>query len=360
MEKETKKIAWACFIGGAFCGATAFLLAPMFWWLGILAGLAGGYFGYEFRLVLRAVPQAWQAARVSDKMKDKLQNCVKFWSETIDEATDMISKYLRKPHPLGYLSLPVAIAATVLLWPSLQYFEKVSAFLLLWIFLWALLIILIVAIVPLESVIQKEMFTRSVRMFLQGTIIFILSVLFSLPLVVSGVAIVWQISFILIGAIAMIGARFSQEKCFWMPPVDSESQRQRFIVLADADGLVEEELNYRNAFRWVAKGAGIILLFFIYTMWKYLLIGIKYMVIFMGKFLKNFFILVHSSEKHKRIFCAITGTVGGMAAFLMLSPSVETLAAKVMVVIFGGLLGAAFGVIMRELSLRWLPLAASA
>ena len=125
------------------------------------------------------------------------------------------------------------------------------------------------------------------------------------------------------------------------------------------EGSKQVRLTYGNAIHYVVKGFGLIFLFFAWKMWKYLFIGIKHAGIFIARFLKNFLILVHSSEKHKRVFCAITGTLGGIAAFLWLAPSAETLVAKVMVVIFGGLLGAAFGVIMRELSLRWLSLAAS-
>ena len=45
---ETKKIALACFIGGALCCAVTFMIAPLYWWFGLLAGLAGGYISYDF------------------------------------------------------------------------------------------------------------------------------------------------------------------------------------------------------------------------------------------------------------------------------------------------------------------------
>ena len=55
---ETKKIAVACFIGGVLCCAVALMFAPVYWWFGLIAGMAGGYISYEFRKVLVAIPIA--------------------------------------------------------------------------------------------------------------------------------------------------------------------------------------------------------------------------------------------------------------------------------------------------------------
>jgi len=57
---ETKKIALACAIGGAIGTAVALMVAVAFWWLGLLAGFCAGYVSYEFRAVLRAIPEAWR------------------------------------------------------------------------------------------------------------------------------------------------------------------------------------------------------------------------------------------------------------------------------------------------------------
>ncbi len=55
---ETKKIALACAVGGAIGTAVALMVAAAFWWLGLLAGFCAGYVSYEFRAVLRAIPEA--------------------------------------------------------------------------------------------------------------------------------------------------------------------------------------------------------------------------------------------------------------------------------------------------------------
>lgn len=64
---DTAKIGLACFIGSVLCCAVAFALAPVYWWLGLIAGFAGGYISYDFRDVLRAIPiaatRAWQGTR---------------------------------------------------------------------------------------------------------------------------------------------------------------------------------------------------------------------------------------------------------------------------------------------------------
>ena len=63
MNSETKKIGLACFIGGFLGSLVALLVAPTFWWLGLVAGFATGYVSHEFRSVLRAIPTAWEVAR---------------------------------------------------------------------------------------------------------------------------------------------------------------------------------------------------------------------------------------------------------------------------------------------------------
>lgn len=65
----------------------------------------------------------------------------------------------------------------------------------------------------------------------------------------------------------------------------------------------------------------------------------------LGRFAWHLFILIHRKE---RLLCVVDGTLGGAVAWLWLSPSAETVAAKVFVTFACGLLGAAFGVINYE------------
>lgn len=59
---RTMKVFLACALG-AFVGALVALeVNGYFWWLGMLAGGLVGYFSYEFKNVIAAIPRAWRAA----------------------------------------------------------------------------------------------------------------------------------------------------------------------------------------------------------------------------------------------------------------------------------------------------------
>ena len=281
MNRETKKIALACFIGGALFTVAAFCLAPMFWWLGMLAGIVGGYFGYEFREVLRAIPKAWRAAR------RRAGNC-------LPKMVKAIAVYLRRPHPFGYLSFVIVVTMLYLL-------------------------------------IRSEIFIPA-EAFGPG------------PIVVSMVLFLglWGFFVQTLDLIALFATGFDLVAPDKLAKMDEAKRGDK------------TPLTYGNAFYCLAKGFWSIAFFFIWEIWKYLYIGLGRAFYFIRCFLKDLFIFIHSNE---RVLCAIDGTLGGMAAFLWLTPSAETFAAKAAVAIFGGLLGAGFGVINYELvSKRWLKL----
>ncbi|MDD3101890.1 MAG: hypothetical protein PHE59_01985 [Patescibacteria group bacterium] len=93
---ETRKIALACFIGGALCCAVALFAAPMYWWLGLLAGFAGGYLSYEFRGVCKAAPVA---LRIATKESRKI-----YQSEIV-----RTKEWFSKNHPFAYLNIILAV-----------------------------------------------------------------------------------------------------------------------------------------------------------------------------------------------------------------------------------------------------------
>lgn len=113
-------------------------------------------------------------------------------------------------------------------------------------------------------------------------------------------------------------------------------------------------LSYRKGFYYLGRGAGQIIIFFTWIIWKGLAIVLWRSLKFVGHFLWEIFIIIHRRE---RLLCALDGTLGGMVAFLWLAPTAETLAAKAAVVVFGGILGAGFGVVNYEfVSKKWLKL----
>jgi hypothetical protein len=109
---EMWKIALACFIGGVICTAVALLVAPAFWWLGIIAGFCAGYLAYEFGEVLRAIPIAFSA---TSKGFDEFRK----WSERRVSAT---KEWFSEQHPYIYgasfLGLAMGALFTYAIFPA--------------------------------------------------------------------------------------------------------------------------------------------------------------------------------------------------------------------------------------------------
>jgi len=291
---ETKKIAVACFIGGALCCAVALMFAPVFWWLGIIAGLAGGYISYEFREVRKTIPVALRAAR---------KKSASGWESAIAKARTWLSK----PHPLFY---PVAIVAIPF-------------------YVWMLY-----RFVPLKEILSMPSI---------GIIVF--SVFFVALLVAAFIelTLVITVPFLIF---AFIGARVG-ERCYWWPLfMSNETEMEEDAQKLEKKGLQRRPLNYRNVARWTTKGLGLTVLFFMWTLWKYLAIGVWATLCFLGRFAWHLFKLIHSE---KRVLCAIDGTIGGAISYIWLASTSMLFAQQVTLVVFGGLLGAAFGVANWEI-----------
>lgn len=288
---ETKKIAVACFIGGTLCCAVALMFAPVYWWFGLIAGMAGGYISYEFREIRKAIPIALRAAG---------RGSVHAWTGTLHN----ITRWLADPHPVLYPSL--AINATLYAWMAYSYAH------------------------PMTESFAKD-----------GEASLILSYLLLLEFSV--------VTFFLVSGLftffVYIGAR-SGEKCYWWPfllPTETPENDARKLK---EQGFRREPLNYRNVARWFAKGLGLTIRFFVWTLWKYLAIGLLVMFGFLSCFLWHLFKLIHSE---KRVLCAIDGTLGGAASYIWFASASMSFPEQMVFVVFGGFLGAAFGVANWEI-----------
>lgn len=290
---EAKKIAVACFVGGATCSAVALMVAPFFWWLGLIAGMAGGYISYEFREFMAAIPVAFhRARRASASTGNTLWNDGKKW--------------LSRPHPfLLFATLVGFTTAALVLWPSFQG--------------------------SLETPAYSTFFTTS--WFFMLSIIFV------------------QIASVPVTLFAFIGARYG-EKCYWWPFLFTTGEDAPEVAEIEKEGLVRKPLTYGNVLRWMMKGVGLTLIFFGWTIWKYLGIGVWKLLGFLVRFGWHLFKLVHSS---KRVLCALDGTLGGAVTFLWLAPYAATLDEKAIVVVFGGLIGAVLGVVHWKAADKYLP-----
>lgn len=288
---ETRKIAFACFVGGVLCCGVALLFAPFYWWLGLIAGFAGGYISYEFREVLRAIPIALAAAK---------KGSLNAWENVIVNA----KAWLSQPHPFFYLGALLTLPLTILFGPYLF------------------------------ADMMKDTRTH------------VLSVSFT----------VLQLSFMYVQATIILGALFSiftfigarvVEKCYWVPTFEaSGGDQQKWFKEMQEKGYREVPVTYSDIARWTAKGFVATLKFFVWTLWKYLVIGVWAMLCFSGCFLWHFFKLIHSE---KRVLCAIDGTIGGAVSYIWLASPSMSFAQQVTLVIFGGFLGAAFGVVNWEI-----------
>ena len=138
----------------------------------------------------------------------------------------------------------------------------------------------------------------------------------------------------IIYGLAALGAHFV-ETSFW---------RTRLMALSPyllkAGGFKEKPVTYLNVLRWLLEGLFLV----IPTVAIVLLAGICFFGILRPLWLT--FKFVHC---HERILCAIDGTLGGLLSLLLLHSYIGSFLDAGLVIIFGGLLGAAFGVINYEI-----------
>ena len=285
---ETKKIAAACFVGGVLCSFAALMFTPDYWWLGLLAGFAGGYVGYEFREVLRAIPVAWRVANDGRAF---------VWRGVVKG----IREWRSDDHPFVYAGVFLTLPFVVWIAPLLI------------------------------GLVWQEVFSFG------GVVIGNMAVLLTLAEAV--------VIFGLLAALfAFIGAR-TVERCYWLPR-DVSKYEQKWFEEKRAKGYREVPMTYANAIRWARKGIAATMIFLVCTMWIYVVIGIVVAGCFTGRFIWRLFQLVHSE---KRVLCGMDGTFGGIASyFWLISPTASSME-QALLVLFGGLLGAVFGIASWEI-----------
>lgn len=291
---ETRKIAFACFVGGALCCAIALLFAPVYWWFGLIAGFAGGYISYEFREVRKTIPIALRAAG---------RGSVSVWANALRSIGD-IGRCFAEPHPVVYPSL--AITAMLYAWMAYSYAHPMT-----------------------------EHFAKGGEASLTLSYLFLLVLAMFAFFPILGLFILF----------VYIGARVG-ERCYWWPFLMPTETLEYEVRELEKKGLRRESMNYRNVVRWFAKGFGFAVLFFGWTLWKHLAIGAWAMLCFLGRFAWHLFYLIHSE---KRVLCAIDGTLGGAMSYICFASASMPFSGQAVLVVFGGLLGAAFGVANWEI-----------
>lgn len=284
---NTQKIGLACFVGGAICTAVALIASPHIWWLGTLAGFAGGYLSYEFKEVLRAIPRAASAA-----WRGAGDTGVALWEGTA-KCSRAVGSWLSLPHPFLESSIAFSLPLTAVH----------------------------LSLHPVKIGVTRTTSDKELVLLFVG--------LWGLFTIVSVVA-----TYLL----ACLGSRIG-DKCFWRPFLDADDYRyddDEQAEILQALEYVEKPLTRRNALRWTALGIWIILRFIVWT------IVLRGTALFAWRLVK----LIHSE---RRLLCAVDGAIGGTLAGLSLRGCASSPFELIAIVVFGGLLGATFGIANWEI-----------
>lgn len=299
---ETKKIAGACFVGGALCVAVALAVVPVYWWLGLFAGFIGGYFAYDFRKVFAAIPKAWRTARrFAARDRGVLFARQREWFSTLGP----------------FMRVAMVLVVPFSMWTVFLSLEWLG-----------------------DSIIFMS---DGVSCYVFVTLLLGMGAL--VWTILSIVAI--QLVAVCLYCLAYIGVKVG-ERGYWWPRLKywGEMSNEQSIAWLEEKGLQRKLLTYTNVLRWICKGFGIGILFFFWPLWRYLAIGTGKGLCLLGKFFWHAFRLIHSN---KRLLCAIDGTLGGAVSYLSLTSSAETVEAQVMITLFGGIIGAGLGIVNWEI-----------
>ena len=281
-------IALACALGAIACGAIAIATGyqPVF---GILAGLIVGYFAYDFRSVLKAVPEAFVGLR------NRVQSA---------------QVGLRMHLPYAPFYAPGAVIAVSFFYP---------------------------------------IFSRDSEEFRRAAI--------AHPIVASCFCV-----FLL-----TIGAFFTLMLSLGLQLVGVFGAKRwegiTFLVFSGMNlekDLEVKKITYLSAMRWVAEGVasilGVFLLTFLWEIWPPTLKAIGRGISELFEGVRQLVVMIHS---HKRVLCAIDGTLGGMVAYVLLINPTRSGMQNALAIAFGAILGAGIGVIHYELAEKYAPKAIS-
>jgi len=282
---ELRKRSIACFIGGCPGTAIALIFAPLFWWLGLLAGSIVAYLLYDLKEMWQKIPEAFY------DLKEAWQ------------------KFPQARHKF-----------LVILEANRRGLIKTC-----WLLIGYLL------------------------MFLTGTLL----TGFLLNDKVAGllVTIAWF-------GPCLFGGFFFYKigRCAWDSKFDPELAS---ACLKDWEWgpEISEDYSFKDFASFAMKTVPLTLLGVIVFPFLILILFCGILCSILWGCLKGawrLFILIHSKE---RILCAIDCAMGIICAYFFLAPFAPTLAAKLMVVVSGGIIAVGFGAFNYEVvSVRWLKL----
>jgi hypothetical protein len=303
---EAKKIFIACLIGGILCTATAIACSPAFWWVGMLAGFAGGYLAFEFRKVLQAIPIAWERATsfADKKLSDGWETVLKFLRGIRTE--------LNAPHPFIYLGTILSLPGTA--WVTVM--------------------------------VNNTLATGAISVS-EDTLLLITTLAFAFVLSVTTAGFILWIGGLPIFLLTVLGAE--KGKAYWLTKDDLKNPLalEDFRKEMSNQGYVEREASYSNVALWTMTGIGVVLHFLAVRLWLYAFFFVAGIIGIAVRFVYFLIKLIHCD---KRVLCGIDSLIGGTLSYWWFahidSPSKVAIVAFVC---FGGLLGGALGVANWEI-----------
>ena len=298
LSSDYAKIAIACFVSGVAFGIVAFLTAPDYLFLAFAAGLVAGYFGYQVRETMAAIPEA--AGRA--------------WSGLAEIATPRINRILQQikravlgKHPFLYPTMAFCIPGYFLLWTNMQ---------------------------PIFATASK------VELIFTYGFMFILATLFIMIY-----TLVYE-CLVNMGAEANM-AYFDGGK--QLPSKNwTEEVRSERIAKLQAEGFREQPLTYLNSVRWACLGVGsafwMAIVAVVCVAAACVAIPLAIAIIVLGLVFATIYWLVRLVHSSQRVLCAFDGTVGGALAYYFLVHPGMSLGEKIVVVLCSGTLAALLGV----------------
>lgn len=327
MGDETRERAIAFFVATVSCLATALIVSPRYWWLGIIAGFAAGYIGYEFKAVIKAVPLAFKKA--------------------ISKIAFALKKYPIELTSIILSIIPVICSLVVIIFSSVIDSHAVN-------------------------VIDSHAIKYSLFIFLVGGIYLIYLLILSTItyLTCLGYTKTKKYEAFWARSSAVRGSQNFEHE--WPHPEYIDLVRYFFSGISELIGLLIKNLIWLICGigplgKYLLKTTSILITTILVSIAAGIIIAplvigfilflITYMIYVLGEFFWHLFKLIHKKE---RVLCGMGGTVCGTMGYLLFSPQGLPLIQQCLVVIFCGIIGAGLGILdYKIVSIKWLGLASA-
>jgi hypothetical protein len=285
-RSSTFHVVLACMLG-AFACSTVAIWAGYHIGFGIVAGLIVGYLAYDFRSVLKAIPEAFAEFRA------------------------VFARFRRWLHHSDPFAGPVALTIGLLT----AYFAH-----------------------PLFRDVLAKAVSGNPTPLRVVVIVF------------TGLTFIATIFFAdIMAIIAGYGAdRWEGVTFYFGKEADGKLEKNHWG--RDGVELKAVPKTYLSVFRWTLEGLGSIASGLLWRMWPTIIKGVfivvAALVIEIAKALWALFLMIH---RYERLLCAIDGTLGGVLSYRLFIRPERTFTQNAIAILFGMVLGAGWGVLNYEI-----------